>query len=101
MNRQRVERISKSLFFGLLVTGALVLSVHFLDFFVLKNKSDSPLTLVQRTPAAWAYHWPNLLWRELFGRETALLTTGATNVALYTSLVYILQVKREACQRFQ
>ena len=96
-----VERVSKSLFFGLLITISLVLAVHFLDFFVLKHESDSPLTLVQRTPAAWVYRWPNILWRELLAREVALAATGLTNVALYTSLIYALKVRREPRRRFR
>ena len=84
-----LERLSKSLFFGILFVIALFGLVFVTD------SGDSMLPLLQRHPFAWVLFWPMPLIERVFRIEDALWETLALNVIIYSALIYIALSARE------
>ena len=89
-----IERISKSILFGILAGVALLLLV-----FAVDGGQDSGRAIEERTPFAWVLMWPALIWDRFLSDDASLVAIMLTNVFLFSAALFIIFSKREKSGR--
>ena len=80
-----IERISKSIFFGILAGVALVVLV-----FAADGGQDSGRAIEERTPFAWVLMWPGLLWNRFLSDDASLVAILLTHVSIISAALFAI-----------
>ena len=80
-----IERISKSIFFGILAGVALALLV-----FAVDGGQDSGRAIEERTQFAWVLMWPGLLWNRILSEDASLIAILLTQVTIFSAALLVV-----------